>query len=296
MNQDGTGLRPRTRAGDDGLHVDIGDGDEVGGRNGGTGFDVLCGVTVGGLHPEAIVLVSSEFNAGEPLNPGVAGPAGGDDAKGEAMLGRQRFAIHFVGEQRVLMVRFFQRKGALEFRHLAHRGIGTVKQKVRGSRLQARLRQNVAETDSGPLRIAHTAEAPLCAGHARLVETAPITGAFEDADEVHFRQLLQISQRQLQGRIDQARDFEVPGSSIHLRCESVAADEEVPDWRDFIDEAFNRHLQIDGSGRERNHLQRSAGAVGEVRCYRGGKTSLQQVASSGGHAVYSSDLPQLPVR
>src|SRR5580692_11471695 len=223
-------------------------------------------MAVGGLHPEAFEFVIQNFDVLEPLHPRVAGPTGRNQAQGEAVLPRQRLAIQFVGKQRVRVQSLGYCYGALESRHFTEWDIGAIEQELGCAGFQSRFVKNVAQAHASPAAASNGAEAPLGPRHARRVEAATITGALENTDEFGTRHLLEIVESQDDGLFYDAVDAELPIGEFDLRNVSVAANEEVFDRRNFVDEGVHGHLEIQRLRRERDHFCSSGlGGFGDER-------------------------------
>ena len=118
------------------------------GSTAGAGRDRMLGMAVSRLHPEAFEFVIQHFDVPQPFHPGIAGPAGSNQAQWRTVLEGQCFPVHFISEQRIGMEGFLLRDGALKLGHLAERDIGAIEKNVLGGIFQAGLFQNIAKTDA----------------------------------------------------------------------------------------------------------------------------------------------------
>ena len=93
---------------------------------------------------------------------------------------REGLAVQLVGDDRVGQ-RLLELDRAVEGGHFDRRAIGAEEVQVPGGGFDSDVLQDVGEARSRPARVAHGSALPLNAGHARLVEGAPVAGALENA-------------------------------------------------------------------------------------------------------------------
>jgi len=228
------------------------------------------------------MLLIKDANGGDPLDPGIAGPAGSDHAEGEPMLHGKRLAVHFVREKGVRVEGFFDREGTLEVGHGAKGNVGAVKQNFASRGFQAGALEHIGESHPAPARVADGTLAPLHTRHRRLEEGAAVAGALEHADELGGGQFLEVVHGEGERHGDGAADLETPLAEIHGRDVNVGADEKMFDGSEIIREAGKRHLEILGADGADQHV--ALGAIVGFEESSGGEE--EEVAAGDAHVKY----------
>ena len=172
----------------------------------------------------------------------------------------------------------------LEVGHGAEGNIGAIEQDFAGRGFQAGALEHVGEADPAPARIAHGPVAPLQAGHRRLVESAAVPGALENADELGGGQLFQIVHGERERRRDRASDAQTPFVDIHGGNVDVRAHEKMLDGSEVVGEAGERHLQILGADGAGEHVALGTIFSSQKRARRGGGEA-EEVAARNAHAA-----------
>ena len=130
------------------------------------------------------------------------------------MPGRQRLAVHGVGENRARLHRVADRQAALEPNRVRqtvdHAAIGTAEDHLAGVGLDASPGQDIGEERSGPFRGANGPEPPLHPGSPRPEPRPAIARALKCDQGGLGRQLGQIVQAQVQRPLHHAAHVEPP--------------------------------------------------------------------------------------
>ena len=163
----------------------------------------------------------------EPLDAGHPVPAGHDQAQREAVLGRQRLAVHRVGDQHLVAKRLGQRQAALVLLHLAalEAPIETPEEHLHRLPLEPRLVEQAAQRDAGPLGVPDRLQQPRLAERAGREPGAPVAGALQGHGEGRRRQRAQLRERQRELALDPAADPESPIALVDHR--DVVVDQQV---------------------------------------------------------------------
>ena len=202
----------------------------------------------------------------EPLHVLHPVPAGHHQPQREAVLGRQRRAVHLVGQQGALGVG--RRYGALValLGAALHAAVEPAEQHLHGLRAQAGLGQQRRERRARPLRGAHGLGQPGLADRPRLEQRAAVAGALEGHRQRHPLARPQLVEREAERALHRAADLEPEGGRVHDR--DVVVDQQVvqPGRREVVAQGLERERVV---ARREPQLLRRDPALRDRACGRG---------------------------
>ncbi len=215
-------------------------------------FDRCPGVRLGVA--EAVtgdVLIAHERglehpDAGEPLHVRHPVPARDDQAKREAVLRRQRLAVHLVGEEQVRSARLGERESALVV--LLDVALDAVIQPgerdVDGASQGFRLRQQRRERGPGPRRGSDRAAQPGLADRARFQERPSVARTLECHDGGDRGPVAKLLERQCPRTCDVPVDRQSERSRVDVGDVVVGQEIVQTDRRDVGAERLVRHSVV----------------------------------------------------
>jgi len=165
----------------------------------------------------------------QPLDRGDRVPPGDDDAQREAVVERQRVAVHRVGEQHRRLVCVLDAEAPLETARLRRvtRSVGAAKDQLGRTGLDAGVLEHGSQRHARPLGRARRAQGPLLAFDGGVEERASVSRALESDRHGLGGHVQDVGQVEAQRMADKAMDLEAPGGWINLRDGEVAADVEA---------------------------------------------------------------------
>ena len=193
--------------------------------------DRLAGLAVRSVDPvphRVLVAVERLLEDGDPRQPLHVlhpVPAGHHQPQREAVLGRQRSAVHLVREQRVAGLADRER-ALVGLRYPAlDAAVEGAEEKLDPRVLRARLLEQRSEWRACPFRRAHRLGEPRLAERARLQQCPAVAGALEGDRLLHARTLPKLVEGEAQGALHRAADHELEAVRVDRR--DVVVDQEV---------------------------------------------------------------------
>ena len=239
----------------------------------------------------------------QPLDARDPHPAGDDEPRRRAVVGRQRRAVHLVGDEHVVeRLADGERPADVALVDaVAHDGrVEPLGQHVDRAAGDPRPLEHGAERHAAPLRHADRAQPPLRARRGRALlareEAAAVPGALDERDPPLGRQRVQVAQAEadaLRAPQPRAEHLQPPGARVDPRRRRVVADEEPGGRRQVAlsghrlpahlgvradrDEPLRRERLDDRrEGRLRERVRDARAARAEQQ--RAGRSRTQQVA------------------
>src|SRR5579859_5802861 len=191
-----------------------------------------------------------DLDLGQPLDRRYRIPAGNDQSQGIAVLHRQGFTVHGIGQQRPRIPRIGERQAAFEVDRAGFRlqrsRVGAPKQHLPRTRLDAGAFQDFHQRHACPLGRAYRSQLPLFTLNRRVQQRATVARALQCGDERLRAQAAHAAQAETQRPLDDSAHAEPPGLWIEPGNLKMIAYVEVRVRRhNPTDKRVNRRLTVE---------------------------------------------------
>ena len=171
-----------------------------------------------------------------------------DDAEWKPVRDGKRFAIHFVGEQRVSVERLLDGQAANEVGCASDSAIRTVEPEITRRRPDSHIREEIRQSNPGPCRGADGSSLPLHTRNGRVKECTSVPRAFQRNDLSARPHAPYIVQAQFKRLLNLAFDTKPPCSHVNRRSIEMRSNIEEIVWCNPRRQEVNGRLEIFRTG------------------------------------------------